>query len=149
MHTTTATCTSPCWCSTARCGGEKVVSDANPTRIAEKDRRPGYPNGPSDSAVTPTMDWATVAVVITILEAVVGALLTAFRSRAGLVVENLALCQQLAVLRRRRPRPQLRPIDRAFWVMLSRTWSRWSEALAIVKPTMVIGWHRRGFARFW
>ena len=126
-----------------------VARKSFPMRIAEKGRRPGYPNGPSDSAVTPTMDWATVAVVITILESLVGALLIAFRSRAGLVVENLALRQQLAVLRRRRPRPQLRPIDRAFWVMLSRTWSRWSEALAIVKPTTVIAWHRRGFARFW
>ena len=33
--------------------------------------------------------------------------------------------------------------------MLSRIWSRWADALAIVKPATVIGWHRRGFARFW
>jgi putative transposase len=95
------------------------------------------------------MNRARVAVVISILESVFGALLSAFRSRATLVVENLALRQQLAVLRRRRPRPTLRAIDRAFWVVLSRVWSRWADSVAIVKPETVIAWHRRGFARFW
>jgi putative transposase len=84
-----------------------------------------------------------------IVEALVGALLATFRSRASLVVENLALRQQLAVLRRRRRRPHLHAIDRAFWVTLSRVWSRWADSLAIVKPATVIAWHRRGFARFW
>ncbi|MDP9150091.1 MAG: hypothetical protein M3O36_09145 [Myxococcota bacterium] len=32
---------------------------------------------------------------------------------------------------------------------MSRIWSRWAETLAIVQPATVIGWHRRGFARFW
>ena len=80
--------------------------------------------------------------------AIVGALRSASRSRASLVAENLALRQQLAVLRVGR-RPRLRPIDRAFWVVLSRVWSRWRDVVAIVKPATVIGWHRRGFARFW
>jgi putative transposase len=66
-----------------------------------------------------------------IAEALVGALLATFRSRASLVVENLALRQQLAVLRRRRRRPHLRAIDRAFWVTLSRVWSRWADSLAM------------------
>jgi hypothetical protein len=51
-------------------------------------------------------------------------LFSAFKPRASLVVENLALRQQLATLQRAVPRPRLRPIDRAFWVLLSRTWSR-------------------------
>jgi len=84
-----------------------------------------------------------------LLVAVVAALRAGFRSRTGLIVENLALCQQLAVLRRRQLRPQLRPFDRAFWVLLSRSWPRWADALAIVKPATVVAWHRRGFARFW
>jgi hypothetical protein len=62
--------------------------------------------------------------------------------------EILVLRQQLAVLKRGRPRPPLQPIDRAFWVVVSRVWSRWADALAIVKPATVIAWHRRGFARF-
>jgi transposase InsO family protein len=84
-----------------------------------------------------------------ILEAVVGALLAALRPRALLFAENLVLRQQLAILRRATPRPRLRPIDRAFWVIVSRLWSRWAECLAIVQPATVIGWHRRGFARWW
>ena len=41
--------------------------------------------------------------------------------RAELVLENLVLRQQLAVLRRRVPRPKLRLLDRLFWVALSST----------------------------
>lgn len=80
--------------------------------------------------------------------AILGAAGAAVGSRASLVAENLVLRQQLAVLRAGR-RPWLRPIDRAFWVVLSRLWSRWADVLAIVKPATVIGWHRRGFAKFW
>jgi hypothetical protein len=62
-------------------------------------------------------------------------------------------CIHLAVFRSREgnrtPRPRLRPVDRAFRVVLSRVWSRWVDSLAIVKPSTVIAWHRRGFARFW
>jgi hypothetical protein len=86
--------------------------------------------------------WAMVT-------ALFGALLSAFKPRASLVAENLALRQQLATLRRTVSRPSLRPVDRAFWVLLSRVWSRWSDVLAIVQPATVIAWHQRGFARFW
>ena len=41
-------------------------------------------------------------------------------TRTRLVLENLALRQQLAVLRRSIRRPRLRPCDRVFWVWLSR-----------------------------
>src|ERR1017187_6800056 len=81
-----------------------------------------------------------------ILEAVVGSLFAAFRPRAILFAEHLVLRQQLAILRRATPRPRLRPIDRAFWVIVSRVWSRWAECLAIIQPATVIAWHRRGFA---
>jgi len=33
--------------------------------------------------------------------------------------------------------------------VLSRVWSHWADTLAIVKPATVVGWHRRGFGRFW
>jgi putative transposase len=87
--------------------------------------------------------------VVALFTAIIGALRSGFRPRASLIAENLALRQQLAVLRRKRKRPQLAPIDRAFWVVFSRVWSRWAETLTIVKPETVIRWHRRGFARFW
>ena len=47
----------------------------------------------------------------------------AFASRSQLAVENLALRQQLAVLRRSVERPRLHRRDRFFWAWLSRIWS--------------------------
>jgi transposase InsO family protein len=72
-----------------------------------------------------------------------------FRTRAELAIENLALRQQLATLRRSSPRPHLRLTDRAFWMALSQAWSRWADALVIVKPDTVVRWHRAGFRLFW
>jgi transposase InsO family protein len=69
--------------------------------------------------------------------------------RAHFVAENLALRQQLAVLHRQRPRAQITAGDRAFWVALRRVWSRWADALVIVKPETVVRWHRLGFAVYW
>jgi putative transposase len=89
-----------------------------------------------------------VVAVFGLLVAILGAARAAFRTRASLIAEDLALRQQLAILRAGR-RPRLRPVDRAFWVVLSRVWSRWVDVLVIVKPATVVAWHRRGFARFW
>jgi putative transposase len=77
------------------------------------------------------------------------ALRAALRTRADLALENLALRQQLALLRRRSKRPQLGRLDRVFWVWLSRRWARWRDALHVVRPETVIRWHRQGFRAFW
>ena len=61
----------------------------------------------------------------------------------------LALRQQVAVLKRKRPKPPLCPLDRLFWTVLRATWSRWKDALVIVKPQTVVGWHRAGFRWYW
>jgi hypothetical protein len=51
-----------------------------------------------------------------------------FRSRRDLLLENFALRQQLAVLKRRDPRPRMAVSDRLFWVLLRRFWSPWKQA---------------------
>jgi len=66
-----------------------------------------------------------------------------------LILENLALRQQLAILRRSVRRPRLRPWDRVFWVWLSQCWAGWKDALAIVTPATVVGWHRQGYRLYW
>jgi len=71
------------------------------------------------------------------------------RDRAELVAENLVLRQQLACLARGRRRPQLRPIERFAWGLLSQHWGRWRGLVVIVKPSTVVGWHRQGFRVFW
>jgi putative transposase len=70
-------------------------------------------------------------------------------SLRSLVCENLALRHQLAVLRRTAPRPRLRRSDRLFWVLLSRLWSGWTDAVSVVQPATVIRWQRSGFKLFW
>ena len=70
-------------------------------------------------------------------------------SRGRLAIENMALRQQLAVLKRSVKRPRLRRKDRVFWAWLSRIWSDWRSALIIVKPDTVIRWHRRGSRFYW
>ena len=72
-----------------------------------------------------------------------------FADRAALHTEILALRQQVAVLKRKRPRPSLRKADRVFWVILPCLWPGWRHALVIVRPETVIGWHRKGFRLFW
>jgi hypothetical protein len=72
-----------------------------------------------------------------------------FRSRRDLLLENFALRQQLAVLKRRDPRPRLAVSDRLFWVILRRFWSPWKQALILVQPETVVRWHRAGFRLYW
>jgi transposase InsO family protein len=71
------------------------------------------------------------------------------RTRHDLGLEILALRQQVAVLKRKHPRPRLNNLDRLFWLALRRLWSRWADALVLVKPETVVGWHRAGFRLYW
>ncbi len=74
---------------------------------------------------------------------------SSLKNRAELVLENLALQQQLAILNRKRPQPRLRKRDRLFWAWLSAIWQIWRESLIVVKPETVVRWHRKGFALYW
>ena len=76
-------------------------------------------------------------------------LLRVLRTRRALVLGNLALRHQLAVLQRTAPRPRLRTADRLLWVLLSRLWNGWTDAVSIVQPATVIRWHRTGFKLVW
>src|ERR1035441_873818 len=78
-----------------------------------------------------------------------GAVLRGFRTRRSLMLENLALRQQLAVFKRQQPRPRLGAIDKLFWVVARRFWAHWKKALLIVRPDTVARWHRFGFKLYW
>ncbi len=84
-----------------------------------------------------------------IIEILLGVFREIFLDRAALHTEILALRQQVAILKRKRPQPSLRMADRVFWVILSCLWPGWRHSLVIVKPETVIGWHRKGFRLFW
>src|SRR6266852_269252 len=78
-----------------------------------------------------------------------GTLVRLLRARRSLLLENLALRQQLAVLKRRHPRPRLDLFDKLFWVAVRRFWSGWQQSLIAVTPESVVRWHRGGFRLYW
>src|SRR6266480_5836126 len=78
-----------------------------------------------------------------------GTLVRLLRARRSLLLENLALRQQLAVLKRRHPRPRLDLLDKLFWVAVRRFWSGWQQSLIVVTPETVVRWHRAGFRLYW
>src|SRR5260370_21697361 len=83
------------------------------------------------------------------LHVVAAATSAAFKSRAALQLENLALRQKLGFLVRSVKRTKLTSADRLLWTWLCEVWSDWQSALVIVKPETVIGWHRKAFRLFW
>ena len=70
----------------------------------------------------------------------IGTLRSTVRTHRELALENLALRQQLAVWKLRRPRPRLTVLDRIFWVVLSRFWQSWRSSLQVVRAETVVGW---------
>jgi len=74
---------------------------------------------------------------------------TLFKSKSDLVLENLALRQQLAKYQAKNIKPKLTDLDRSFWVALRQVWGKWIDFLIIVKPETVIDWQRRRFKRYW
>jgi putative transposase len=79
----------------------------------------------------------------------IGTLQSVFSSRGDLALENLALRQQVAVLKQAHPRPKLGNGDRFFWLLVTRFWSGWRDALHVVQPATVVRWHRQGFRYYW
>ena len=71
------------------------------------------------------------------------------RPKHDLLLENLALRQQILVLQRQVKRPRFRVRERASWVVLSRYWAGWKSPLRLVKPETVISWHRKSWRLFW
>ncbi len=95
-------------------------------------------------ANTPTLDphlGAAMPIVMGILLFVRGML----ADRPRLAAENLALRQQVGVLKRTNSRPKLHWWDRVFCVWLAHVWTEWRSALLAVKPQTVPRWDREGF----
>jgi putative transposase len=71
------------------------------------------------------------------------------RSKPDLLIENALLRHQLVVLRRSATRPVLTPADRTLLVLLAGRLRAWRQALLIIKPDTLLGWHRAGYRSFW
>src|ERR1700694_302613 len=87
--------------------------------------------------------------MIVSLRHLLGWFVSAFSSREDLILENLALRQQLLALHAKRPRHRLTALHKLFWVVLRRLWAGWKKPLILVTPRTVVGWHQAGFRRYW
>src|ERR1700751_5248177 len=83
------------------------------------------------------------------LRHLLGSMVSTFRSRENLVLENLVLRQQLLALHLQRPRHRLTALHKLFWVAWKTCGSGWSKPLVLVTPRTVVNWHRAGFRLYW
>lgn len=88
-------------------------------------------------------------IFVFLVKLAVHAVRTLALARKDLILENIALRQQVAAFKKDRPRPPLDDLDRGFWIALRSSWSGWANRLAIVKPETVVKWHRERFRRHW
>jgi hypothetical protein len=65
-----------------------------------------------------------------------------------LALENLALRQQLAMLKPSVKRLRVSAADRLFWVLFSKYVNEWRVMLHALHPDTVVRWHREGFRRY-
>ena len=72
--------------------------------------------------------------LICLLE-MIGAIL---KSRRQLALENLALRQQLVMLKQSVKRPRVSTIDRVFWVLFSKYVDGWRAMLHALHPDTVV-----------
>ena len=83
------------------------------------------------------------------LRHLIGWVIGALGSRSALLLENLALRQQLLALQAKCPGHRLSVRHKLFWIFLQRLWSGWKAPLVLVTPRTVVEWHRAGFRLYW
>jgi len=71
------------------------------------------------------------------------------RSQTALAAENLFLRKQLAFYQERTIKPRRLNDSARLSLLLWSRWFDWRNALMVVKPETLIGWHKRAFQIFW
>ena len=79
---------------------------------------------------------------MSILHFIVIFLAVLFKSQRQLALENLALRQQVTMLRQSVKRPRATPADKMFWIFLSRYVDNWRYLLHSLHPDTVVRWRR-------
>jgi hypothetical protein len=88
--------------------------------------------------------------MIALLYFILAILASPFKSKGRLEAENVALRQQLIVLRcKMRGRVRLTNSDRLFFVQLYRWFPSVLSAITIIRPETLVRWHRAGFRCYW
>jgi hypothetical protein len=73
-----------------------------------------------------------------ILRLVVTFIHSLFKTRRQLVLENLALRQQVAMLRQSVKRPRATPADKLFWILFFRYVDGWRNTLHALHPDTIV-----------
>ncbi len=71
------------------------------------------------------------------------------RGKSELLAENALLRYQLVILRRQIKRPVYKKRDRLLLVLLAGMVRTWKQALFLVQPETLLGFHRELFGVFW
>jgi hypothetical protein len=98
--------------------------------------------------VAPRQTVGDACAVLDFLLLVLATLRAACRRRSDLVLENLLLRHQLAVLTRptrERRRVAFRRLDKVLWVLVRRMRRDWRRHLVVGTPDTVVRWHRAGW----
>lgn len=69
------------------------------------------------------------------------------KDRRGVLLENLALRQQLSIYKRKHKRPRFVGRDRWLWMALSVVWKDWRRSLVVIHPDTIVRWQRERFRR--
>ena len=90
-----------------------------------------------------------LSVLLQLLHDAVRFLFLGTRSSSALKAENLFLRKQLALYRERNRSPRRADDATRLSLALLATLFAWKDALVVVKPETLIGWHRKAFRLFW
>lgn len=74
---------------------------------------------------------------------------SSLKSHRNLALENLALRQQLAMLKQSATRPRVSSVDWLFWILFSKYVDGWRAMLHVLYPDTIVHWHRRGSGLYW
>jgi len=87
--------------------------------------------------------------IFVLVRAIVASLFSSLKSQRELVLENLALRQQVVMLKRSVKRARPNRTDRLLWIAFSRLVVNWRNSVIAIHPDTVVRWHREGFRRYW
>jgi len=87
--------------------------------------------------------------VLDLLLALIAAVRVFFGSRTDTSLEVLALRQQVSVLKPETSTTDSEPLRSPVLDHASESVVSMTDALVIVKPETVVGWHRTGFRLYW
>src|SRR5215831_6871696 len=92
---------------------------------------------------------SSLLILITVVAQGIQFLRLSLSSRAALSAEVLFLRKQLAFYQEHRISPRKLTAAARFSLLLWSQFFNWREALMIVKPETLMGWHRQGFKLWW